>query len=247
MKELYFDRLLPALGIPEYVRCICAAGAGGKTGLLGRLAAEYRDMGKHVLLTTTTKMYLPEAYGALDCSAGEILDRLDRDGFVIAGSTVCEGEKMGPLPKEVWDRVVPEAEIVLVEADGSRRLPLKVPGVNEPVIPGACDFLIVVEGMSGIGRPLLEVCHRTKQAAALLGCPEKRKVTVKMTVRIAREGYQSLLKRENDGEGKGSCGCYFLNQADCLDPEQRAEIAAAMDGTETVIGSLKEGFFLRYQ
>ena len=91
MKELYFDRLLPALGIPEYVRCICAAGAGGKTGLLGRLAAEYRDMGKHVLLTTTTKMYLPEAYGALDCSAGEILDRLDRDGFVIAGSTVCEG------------------------------------------------------------------------------------------------------------------------------------------------------------
>ena len=119
MKELYFDRLLPALGIPEYVRCICAAGAGGKTGLLGRLAAEYRDMGKHVLLTTTTKMYLPEAYGALDCSAGEILDRLDRMDLSLPEVPSAKGKRWDLFRKRCgtglsrkrklfwWKRTVP--------------------------------------------------------------------------------------------------------------------------------------------
>ncbi len=61
-----YSNLIQALGIPDSVRCICAVGAGGKTSLLHRLAEEYRARGRKVLLTTTTKMYLPKEYAALD-------------------------------------------------------------------------------------------------------------------------------------------------------------------------------------
>lgn len=232
------NHLIPALEIPEDVRCICAAGAGGKTGLLYHLAREYRESDRKVLLTTTTKMYLPKENQVLDCTACDILRRLDRDGFVVAGTHVCGGQKMGPLSTEIWEQVAVGADLLLVEADGSRRLPLKVPGIGEPVIPVECDFLIVVEGMSGIGRPLQAVCHRTSQAAAVLNCREDQVVTEEMAAQLARRGYQKYLAGVR-------AGCFFLNQADVLEEWQRKKIAREMAGTEFVMGSLKEGYYLR--
>ncbi len=40
------------------------------------------------------------------------------------------------------------ADLVLVEADGSRRLPVKVPGPNEPVVPKNSDMVLCVLGLS---------------------------------------------------------------------------------------------------
>ena len=111
--------LTEALQIPPSARCICAVGAGGKTSLLYELAEEYRQEGKRVLLTTTTKMYLPEKDGVLDGTAEEIKEKLERDGFAVAGSVFSE-EKMGSLPKAVFDEVFSFADVVLVEADGSK-------------------------------------------------------------------------------------------------------------------------------
>ena len=118
--------LTEALQIPPSARCICAVGAGGKTSLLYELAEEYRQEGKRVLLTTTTKMYLPEKDGVLDGTAKEIKEKLERDGFAAVGSVFSE-EKMGSLPKAVFDEVFSFADVVLVEADGSKRMPLKMP------------------------------------------------------------------------------------------------------------------------
>lgn len=233
-----FDCLIRAFRFPEDVRCICAVGAGGKTGLLYRLAQEYREAGRKVLLATTTKMFLPKENQVLDGTAEEILGYLDREGFAVTGTTICGGEKMGPLPLEIWRTVSSKADLVLVEADGSRRLPLKVPGPGEPVIPPECDFLIVVEGMSGIGRPLSEVCHRTAQAADVLECRESQTVTEETAARIARRGYQKFLT------GKRT-GCYFMNQIDVLGVSQRERLAKAMAGTGVVYGSLKERYYLR--
>lgn len=127
--------LTEALQIPPSARCICAVGAGGKTSLLYELAEEYRQKGKRVLLITTTKMYLPEKDGVLDGTAEEIKEKLERDGFAVAGS-VFSDEKMGPLPQAILDEVFSFADVVLVEADGSKRMPLKMPRQGEPVLPG---------------------------------------------------------------------------------------------------------------
>ncbi len=43
---------------------------------------------------------------------------------------------------------------ILIEADGSRMLPLKAPAEHEPVIPEWVDAVIVLAGMSALGKPL---------------------------------------------------------------------------------------------
>ncbi len=242
--------MISALEIPAWARCICAVGAGGKTSLLYRLAEEYRAMGKQVLLVTTTKMYLPREYAVLDGSAREILEQLERDGFAVAGTTVCGGEKMGPLSGDILRQVVPQAEIVLAEADGSRRLPLKTPGPGEPVLPEACDYLVVVEGMSAVGKPLRQVCHRAECTAGCLNCSADHVVTEEMAAQAAVRGYETYLEEvgkrnaQRRGEPDGSVpgGCYFLNQADCLGEEQKEKIIREMEGNRFVLGSLKKQF-----
>jgi probable selenium-dependent hydroxylase accessory protein YqeC len=52
------------------------------------------------------------------------------------------------------------SDYVLVEADGSKGLPLKAHGSHEPVVPEDTDHLIWVVGASGFGRPAGEVLHR---------------------------------------------------------------------------------------
>lgn len=226
------------LQIPEKVRCICAAGAGGKTGLLYQLADSYRTASKKTLLITTTKMYRPEKCGMMDCTADEIADYLEKTGFVIAG-TALPDEKMGPLPPDILKQVMKKADITLAEADGSRRLPLKVPGKGEPVILPECDFLIVVEGMSAVGKTLGQVCHRLENAAGILGLPlseaAEKQVTVHTAACLAKEGYAKYLKMRE--------GFFFMNQTDCLTAEQERQLEQEMQGEKTVLGSLQTGNF----
>ena len=56
-----FPSIIEALGLEgrRDVR-LCAAGAGGKTTLLKRLAAEYKERGIPVAVITTTRMYAEE-------------------------------------------------------------------------------------------------------------------------------------------------------------------------------------------
>ena len=52
---------------------------------------------------------------------------------------------------------------LLVEADGSRQLPLKAPAEHEPAIPEITNHVVVLAGLSGLGRPLNdENVHRSK-------------------------------------------------------------------------------------
>ena len=97
-------------------------GAGGKTTLMHRLARQYREQGLKVLLTTTTHMFI-ESDTLCTGSAEEIRRALETGGYAMAG--VADGEKIGPLPEAVYLEVCQYADMVLVEADGSRQLAVK--------------------------------------------------------------------------------------------------------------------------
>jgi molybdenum cofactor cytidylyltransferase len=59
---------------------------------------------------------------------------------------------------------------LLIEADGSRQLPLKAPADHEPPIPGFVDLAVVVAGLNGLGQSLTpEWVHRTEIFSALSG------------------------------------------------------------------------------
>jgi probable selenium-dependent hydroxylase accessory protein YqeC len=69
------------------------------------------------------------------------------------------------------------ADTVLIEADGAKHLPLKVPDINEPVILPESDIVIAVAGIDSLNRPLKEVCFRLERAMELLNCNAEHIVT----------------------------------------------------------------------
>ncbi len=61
--------------------------------------------------------------------------------------------------------------VVLVEADGSKRLPIKAPAEHEPVVPAETALTIGVLGLDALGWPMDErTVHRPERFAAVTGC-----------------------------------------------------------------------------
>ena len=100
---------------------IAFVGAGGKTSL-----REGRARGRKVLVATTTHMFRPAAYGVLSQRAEDVAFQLEQKGLAVAGRASGE-EKIAYVGDELYGQICPLADLVLVEADGSKRLPVKVP------------------------------------------------------------------------------------------------------------------------
>jgi xanthine dehydrogenase accessory factor len=114
-------------------------GSGGKTTLLKTLAQQYRRQGKTVFATTTTHMFIEEDTLLTD-DAETILKVLKETGYAMAG--IREGIKFKALSAETYAAVCAYADVVLVEADGSKHMPLKYPNSTEPVIPDNAEEIV---------------------------------------------------------------------------------------------------------
>ena len=109
-----------------------------------------------------------------------------------------------------------------------RDRPIKAPATHEPVIPPASALVVAVAGLSALGRPLDEVCHRPELAAALLGCSPSKTVSAEDCLRL-------LLSPEGGAKGlpRGASFSLLLNQADAADisfRELEQAAAAAIAG-----------------
>ncbi len=161
------------------------AGAGGKSTALFRLAREI--LANHslpnvsqpavVILTATTHLALAQTTLAdawhVVQTPGDVEALFPNlNGAVLFTGPAGEGERIVGLDGDVLDRLYTLAEQsgfpLLLEADGSRRRPLKAPADHEPVIPDWVDEVVVVVGLSGLGRPLdTETVHRPELFASL--------------------------------------------------------------------------------
>lgn len=165
---------------------ISVVGSGGKTTLIRNLAAQYRSQGKSVFVTTTTHMYI-EKDTLISDDAQEILGILQKTGYVMAGNP--RGVQIRALSKETFDAVSACADITLVEADGSRQLPLKYPKAAEPVITEKTEVIIVVCGLNAIGQKAKDVCHRLELVKDCLGIEEDTLITPSHVQKLVTEGY----------------------------------------------------------
>lgn len=141
-------------------------GSGGKTTLMLKLAEELSGKGK-VIICTTTHIYPPENIITLvSPSEKDILDAFRNENVVCIGKT-AENNKLSSadIPFERLRRL---ADYIVVEADGSKHMPLKAHNKHEPVIPDCADKVILVVGISGIGRKISEVCHRPELYAEIV-------------------------------------------------------------------------------
>ena len=122
--------------VPDRKQSIAVVGGGGKTSLIFRLCEEMVSTGKKVIVTTTTHMaYEPERPFAEEGNAQQIQQNIEEYGYTVAASLDQNKSKIGSLTEEALVRLKGQADCILIEADGAKRLPLKVPGEWEPVIP----------------------------------------------------------------------------------------------------------------
>lgn len=167
-------------------------GAGGKTSLIRELTARYRAEGKSVLVTTTTHMFR-EADTLCTDDPKTIIARLTETGYAMAGRDA--GEKICGLSEETYLAVCAHADMVLVEADGSKHMALKFPNASEPVIPDNADEILVVCGLHGLGKKAKDCCHRLELVMDCLGITEDTRITPEHIRKLVTEGYLIPLRR----------------------------------------------------
>ena len=193
--------------VPQKHRLITVVGAGGKTTLIYLLARELTDAGYKVAVTTTTHMQAEGRYG-----------------FRPLGIP-CEDGKIKGISEEFPGELLKEYDIVLVEGDGSRQLPMKFPADHEPVIPAKTDMVIGVAGAGAIGRTFREACHRYHIACAYFRCEPDEQIKV---VHMA----EALTSRDGQKKNVVCEYRYLINQIDRLEDDTRKELREVMQKRE---------------
>lgn len=183
-------QIAPLLNIGRGVTALI--GGGGKTTLLYTLTEELRKKGT-VLLCTSTHTMRPTQYEVLErAGEAEISAALAAHGAVCVGEPSSEG-KLGP-PSLSFDALARLADYVLVEADGSRRLPLKAHAPHEPVIPKEAGCVLCVVGARGFDRPIREAVHRPEQFCTLTGARPDEPASPALAARaLAAEGFTQTI------------------------------------------------------
>jgi molybdenum cofactor cytidylyltransferase len=165
---------------------LALVGAGGKTSALFRLGRELLAARRgaispgNVFLTATTHLAVEQLELADHHFIVETPDELAAlegrlpPGLVLFTGPQVEVQRTAGLNSPSMDRLRSLADRLqtplIVEADGSRQRPLKAPAAHEPVIPTWVDCVVVVAGLSGLGRPLSpEWVHRPERFSELSG------------------------------------------------------------------------------
>ena len=98
-------------------KIIAVVGAGGKSSLIEALAEKFSAQGKKICITTTTHIYKLN----------------DRKNIFYHGND--EGEKLSYPGDKEFLRLCNLHDYVLVEADGSKHFPIKIPAASAILIP----------------------------------------------------------------------------------------------------------------
>jgi molybdenum cofactor cytidylyltransferase len=175
-------------------------GAGGKTTAIFQAARELLIISggftpvQSVLVTTTTHLGTWQAKLAdhvYNISSPQDIQKLEQDKP--SGAVLLYGEEKndrlcGLLPKllEGVHRMAEEHSIpYLIEADGAHTRPLKAPAEHEPVIPDFIQMVVVVAGLSGLGKPINdEWIHRSEKFSELAGTKLGEIITGEMLEKV---------------------------------------------------------------
>jgi molybdenum cofactor cytidylyltransferase len=205
--------------------CIAFAGAGGKTTALFQLAQEQSP----AIVTASTHLgawQISRADRHFIWPEGEPFpgEELALQSGVSATTGELRGDRYKGLSLtqlEALHQITLRNKLPLfLEADGSRQKPLKAPAHHEPVIPAFTDTVVVVAGLSGLGRALSDSnVHRSELFAELIDEPAGAMVTPEMLAKLLTHplgGLQNMPERARR--------IALLNQADT--PELQAQASS---------------------
>ena len=150
---------------------------------------------------------------------------------ILCLGTLEKNGKLSPFPLP-FSNLEQMADYVLVEADGSKRLPGKAHGRNEPEIPKESQRTVLVFGASALHKPISEVIHRVEIFQNFFT------PTLTPDTLLTKELLLQAFRKENLGD------CLFVNQLDCLTKKEAGELLLFLQkglGKMVCGGSLKEG------
>ncbi|MFZ3151484.1 MAG: selenium cofactor biosynthesis protein YqeC [Anaerolineaceae bacterium] len=138
---------------------IALVGAGGKTTALFQLACQIEGL---VWVTTTThlgadQVSLADRHFVVQTNDEFIVDRFKQQKVSLITGPFTQDDRASGLPPNLLEQLyrssANERVSVLIEADGSRSIPLKAPAADEPPIPAWVTHVIVVVGLSALRKP----------------------------------------------------------------------------------------------
>jgi molybdenum cofactor cytidylyltransferase len=194
-----------------------------------RLADELTATGLTVITTMTAKIFVGQMERApasilLDDEASlfaALPAMLAEHRHVLAGGRINpDREKVEGVPREIVDRIARDrlADVIIVEADGSRRLPFKAPAAHEPVVPVSTTILAPLVGLDILGQPLDTAhVHRPELVAALAGATASERITPELIAQV-------LVHPQGGAKGLPRHARFapILNKADLLDVHSEA-------------------------
>ena len=190
-------------------------GSGGKTSLMLRLC---RELPGTVIVCTSTHIF-----------PAEDLPLVTEPMTMLPARKICAGTwaENGKLtaPVQSFEELAVLADYVLVEADGSKGLPLKAHLAHEPVIPACANQTIQVLGLTGLGRRICDAAHRPERYAELCDAAVNDLATVERAARVLNT--EALADR------------YVLNQADDLEEQKWGRTLAALVERPAILTKLK--------
>ena len=167
IERLTYSDLAYALSIERGATAII--GSGGKSTLMEVLSKQLCHGSQRVILTTSTHI---QPVADIPLYTGDDPHEVERvlanEPRIYCGTPVEDGKLAAPALD--FTQLSDLSDYVLVEADGSRGLPLKAHGPHEPVIPAETNLVVLVIGTQALGQPVADVVHRSERFCALANC-----------------------------------------------------------------------------
>ena len=168
---------------------------------------------------------------------GKCRELLANHHSVIAAGYEPETGKYSAISEAAIRQLARFCDVILVEADGSRHRPVKIPAEWEPVIPACADIVISVIGLDCLGQPISQSAYRMERTSEFLKKSLEAPITEEDIVKIAT----SICGLFKDVEER--VYRVYLNKSDVLTEKAPAEhIVEELEKKHTVAayGSLWE-------
>ena len=152
---------------------IAFVGAGGKTTMMFKLAEELRLSNK-VLVTTTTKIYLPlkDKYDFICTDEDKMYNYINmkESGIYILGQGINKENKILGLEEKHLEKLTPYFDYILIESDGAKEKQLKAWNEFEPVIYSKTTKTVGIIDIQSLGMLINEdKVHRSKIFCEITG------------------------------------------------------------------------------
>lgn len=204
MNRCSIEKLVES-GFESDQKVIAFCGAGGKTSGIHAIRDYCLAKDMKVLVTTTTHMFLEE--GCVS-NVKDIIEKLDQDRYAFAGIQPSSADsaldrmaksrlqgKISAIPNDQRLLAEKHADVTLIEADGARCLPFKVPKPWEPVIPEETTDIVLVMGMDAEGKRICDICYNPEGVAHALGVSVETCLSREMMINAYMETYVPFIRQ----------------------------------------------------